>query len=165
MLQALKDVVIMRWQQKLPIGLLLTSTFRPNTLTPQWQMPWIKKLLFTKHISPQEKPCSFIIWNPAKSTRWAAGLTKQLLQELLNKGFIDKNMIRNLVKSVFIVLAIGALFSCENNIKVVKNINAEDTLAELTATDIHYIRTDSGRRQLVLNSPLQIGRASCRERV
>jgi len=50
----------------------------------------------------------------------------------------------------------GMLFSCENNIKVVQKINAEDTLAELTATDIHYIRTDSGRRQLMLNSPLII---------
>ncbi len=63
-------------------------------------------------------------------------------------------MIRDLLKSVVIVLAMGTLFSCENNIKVVQKINAEDTLAELTATDIHYIRTDSGRRQLVLNSPL-----------
>ncbi|VAW28668.1 hypothetical protein MNBD_BACTEROID07-1263, partial [hydrothermal vent metagenome] len=63
-------------------------------------------------------------------------------------------MIRNLLKSVVIVLAIGTLFSCENNMKVVQKINAEDTLAELTATDIHYIRTDSGRRQLILNSPL-----------
>lgn len=65
-------------------------------------------------------------------------------------------MIRNLLKSTVIVLAMGVLFSCENNIKVVQKINAEDTLAELTATDIHYIRTDSGRRQLILNSPLII---------
>ncbi len=65
-------------------------------------------------------------------------------------------MIRNLLKSIVIVLAMGVLFSCENNIKVVQKINAEDTLAELTATDVHYIRTDSGRRQLVLNSPLII---------
>ncbi len=63
-------------------------------------------------------------------------------------------MIRNLLKSVVIVLAIGTLFSCENNMKVVQTLNAEDTLAALTATDIQYIRTDSGRRQLVLNSPL-----------
>jgi hypothetical protein len=48
----------------------------------------------------------------------------------------------------------GTLFSCENSIKVVQEINAEDTLAELTATNIHYIRTDSGHRQLVLTSPL-----------
>ncbi len=63
-------------------------------------------------------------------------------------------MIRNILKSVFIVLAMGALFSCENNMKVVQSLNAVDTLAALTATDIHYIRTDSGRRQLILNSPL-----------
>ncbi len=64
-------------------------------------------------------------------------------------------MIRNLfIKSVFVALAIGTLFSCENNIKVVQKINAEDTLAALTATDIQYTRTDSGRRQLVLSSPL-----------
>ena len=63
-------------------------------------------------------------------------------------------MIRNLLKSVVIVLAMGALFSCENNMKGVQKINSEDTLAELTATDIHYIRTDSGRRQLTLSSPL-----------
>ncbi len=63
-------------------------------------------------------------------------------------------MIRNLLKSVVIVLAIGALFSCENSIKIVQKMNAADTLAALTAIDIHYVRTDSGRRQLVLNSPL-----------
>ncbi len=63
-------------------------------------------------------------------------------------------MIRNLLKSVAVVWAMGALFSCENNIKVVQRISALDTLAELTATDIQYIRTDSGRRQLVLTSPL-----------
>lgn len=51
-------------------------------------------------------------------------------------------------------MAIGTLFSCENNMKVVQTLNAEDTLAALTATNIQYIRTDSGRRQLVLNSPL-----------
>ena len=62
-------------------------------------------------------------------------------------------MIRNLIKSVFVVLAMGTLFSCENNIKVVQEINAEDTLAALTASGVHYIRTDSGRRQLILNSP------------
>jgi LPS export ABC transporter protein LptC len=65
-------------------------------------------------------------------------------------------MIRNLLKSIVIVLAMGVLFSCENNIRVVQKINAEDTLAELTATDVHYIRTDSGRIQLILNSPLII---------
>ncbi len=63
-------------------------------------------------------------------------------------------MIRNLLKSVAVVLAMGALFSCENNIKVVQEISAVDTLAELTATNIKYIRSDSGRRQLVLTSPL-----------
>ncbi len=63
-------------------------------------------------------------------------------------------MIRNLLKSVAVVLAMGALFSCENNMKVVQQISAVDTLAELTATNIKYIRTDSGRRQLVLTSPL-----------
>jgi len=63
-------------------------------------------------------------------------------------------MIRNLLKSVAVVLAIGTLFSCENDIKVVQKMNARDTLAQLTATDIHYVRTDSGRLQLVLESPL-----------
>ena len=63
-------------------------------------------------------------------------------------------MIRNLLKSVAVVLAMGALFSCENNIKVVQEISAVDTLAELTATHIRYIRSDSGHRQLVLTSPL-----------
>ncbi len=63
-------------------------------------------------------------------------------------------MIRNLFKSVAVVLAMGTLFSCENDIKVVQQISALDTLAELTATHIHYIRTDSGRKQLILTSPL-----------
>jgi LPS export ABC transporter protein LptC len=67
-----------------------------------------------------------------------------------------KKMIRNLLKGVAVVMAMVALFSCENNIKVVQQINAEDTLAELTATNIQYVRTDSGRRQLMLTSPLML---------
>jgi LPS export ABC transporter protein LptC len=63
-------------------------------------------------------------------------------------------MIRNILKSVAVALAMVTLFSCENNIKVVQQISAADTLAELTATRVRYVRTDSGRRQLMLTSPL-----------
>jgi len=59
-----------------------------------------------------------------------------------------------IIMSVFIALAIGMLFSCENNIQTVQKIMAEDTLAEATATHIQYKRTDSGRVQMILQSPL-----------
>ncbi len=59
-----------------------------------------------------------------------------------------------IIMSVFIALAIGTLFSCENNIQTVQKIMAEDTLAEVTATNIKYIRTDSAHVQMILQSPL-----------
>ena len=65
-------------------------------------------------------------------------------------------MFTKLLKSVSIILLMGALFSCENSIKTVQNLTAEDTIAALSATDIHYERTDSGRLQLVLTSPLML---------
>lgn len=66
-------------------------------------------------------------------------------------------MIRNrMIWSVFIVLAMGTLFSCENSIQTVQKITAEDTLAEATAMNIQYVRTDSGRLQLILKSPVLV---------
>ncbi len=60
-----------------------------------------------------------------------------------------------MILSVLIALAIGTLFSsCENNIQTVQKIMAVDTLAEATATNIRYVRTDSARIQIILQSPL-----------
>lgn len=68
-------------------------------------------------------------------------------------------MLSKFIKSALVILIIGALFSCENSIKTVQNMAAEDTTAAMTATDIHYVRSDSGRIQLKLNSPLMIKHA------
>ncbi|MBN2638414.1 MAG: LPS export ABC transporter periplasmic protein LptC [Bacteroidales bacterium] len=54
------------------------------------------------------------------------------------------------------ILIIGTLFSCENSIKTVQQMAAEDTTAAMTATNINYVRSDSGRIQLKLKSPLMI---------
>ena len=61
-----------------------------------------------------------------------------------------------MIMSVCIALAMGTLFSCENSIQTVQKITAEDTLADAIATNIEYVRTDSGRLQLILQSPLLV---------
>ncbi len=65
-------------------------------------------------------------------------------------------MLTKLLKSASVILLVGALFSCENSIKTVQNLTSEDTIAALSASDIRYERTDSGRIQLVLTSPLML---------
>lgn len=65
-------------------------------------------------------------------------------------------MLSKLIKSVLVILIMGTLFSCENSIKTVQNMAANDTTAAMTATNIHYVRSDSGRIQLRLNSPLLV---------
>jgi LPS export ABC transporter protein LptC len=54
------------------------------------------------------------------------------------------------------IVLMGTLFSCENNIQTVQKLTAQDTTAAMTATDVHYVRSDSGRIQLILKSPLLI---------
>ena len=48
------------------------------------------------------------------------------------------------------------LFSCETNMDTVKKITSEDTLTGITAYDVEYYRTDSGRLQLRLKAPVMI---------
>lgn len=65
-------------------------------------------------------------------------------------------MLGKIIKSASVILLVGALFSCENSMKTVQNLTAEDTIAALSASDIRYERTDSGKVQLVLTSPLML---------
>ncbi|MBE0651278.1 MAG: LPS export ABC transporter periplasmic protein LptC [Bacteroidales bacterium] len=65
-------------------------------------------------------------------------------------------MLKKLLQSASIVLLVGALFSCENSMKTVQNLTSQDTIAAVSASDIRYERTDSGRLQLVLTSPLML---------
>lgn len=65
-------------------------------------------------------------------------------------------MSLKIYKSVLMILIIGTLFSCENSINTVQKMAAGDTTAAMTATDIKYVRSDSGRIQLILKSPLMI---------
>lgn len=44
-------------------------------------------------------------------------------------------------------------FSCENPISVVQELSREDTLAAITAQDVIYTRSDSGRVQMRLKAP------------
>lgn len=63
-------------------------------------------------------------------------------------------MFTRLFQGAVIILLVVASFSCENSIQTVQKLTAEDTLAALTASNIRYVRTDSGRVQIVLESPL-----------
>jgi len=65
-------------------------------------------------------------------------------------------MLSKILKSASLILLVGALFSCENSMKTVQNLAATDTMAAVSATHIRYERTDSGRVQLVLKSPLML---------
>jgi LPS export ABC transporter protein LptC len=44
------------------------------------------------------------------------------------------------------------LFSCENSLSVVQELTREDTIADVTARDISFIRSDSGMVQMTLNA-------------
>lgn len=53
-------------------------------------------------------------------------------------------------KSIMAVSAIMMLFSCENSLSVVQELTREDTIADITARDITYVRSDSGLVQMTL---------------
>lgn len=55
-----------------------------------------------------------------------------------------------LLKSIMAVSAIMMLFSCENSLSVVQELTREDTIADITARDITFVRSDSGLVQMTL---------------
>ncbi len=65
-------------------------------------------------------------------------------------------MFRLFIKSIVPVLAGMMLFSCENNIETIKKITSEDTLTGVSAYNIEYQRSDSGRLQFTLKAPVMI---------
>jgi len=65
-------------------------------------------------------------------------------------------MVRTVIKSIILIFIGMMLFSCENNIETIKKITSEDTLIGVSAYDIKYVRTDSGRLQMTLNAPKMI---------
>lgn len=48
----------------------------------------------------------------------------------------------------------GVIFSCENSLETIRVITNEDTLAQVSAYNINYTRSDSGNIQIQLISPL-----------
>lgn len=52
------------------------------------------------------------------------------------------------------ILVMAMLFACKRDIKTVVAYGEIDTLPELTARNIEYIRSDSGEIQAILTSPL-----------
>jgi LPS export ABC transporter protein LptC len=58
----------------------------------------------------------------------------------------------NFLKSILAVVATTMLFSCENSLTVVQELTREDTIADVTARDISYIRSDSGLVQMTLTA-------------
>lgn len=67
-------------------------------------------------------------------------------------------MVSKTLKSILTIIIVGMLFSCENSIKTVQKLAAQDTTAAMTASNISYVRSDSGRIQVILKSPLMIKR-------
>ncbi|MCF8234861.1 MAG: LPS export ABC transporter periplasmic protein LptC [Bacteroidales bacterium] len=59
-----------------------------------------------------------------------------------------------ILKSIVVTCVAAMLFSCEPDIKTVKIYGEIDTLPELVAHDIEYVRSDSGDLQARLTSPL-----------
>ncbi len=65
-------------------------------------------------------------------------------------------MVKNLIKSIILIVVGVMLFSCENDIETIKKITADDTISGITAYDIEYVRTDSGMLQVTLKAPVMI---------
>ncbi len=65
-------------------------------------------------------------------------------------------MVKNLIKSIILIVVGVMLFSCENDIETIKKITADDTISGITAYDIEYVRTDSGLIQVTLKAPEMI---------
>ncbi|MBS4057095.1 MAG: LPS export ABC transporter periplasmic protein LptC [Bacteroidales bacterium] len=57
------------------------------------------------------------------------------------------------VRSIMALLPAMVLFSCENPIATVRELSREDTLADVTARDMVYTRSDSGIIQMTLSAP------------
>lgn len=57
-------------------------------------------------------------------------------------------------KSIVVILLATMLFACKRDLKTVAAYGEIDTLPELTARNIEYVRSDSGEIQAILTSPL-----------
>ena len=57
-------------------------------------------------------------------------------------------------KSIVVILLATMLFACKRDLKTVAAYGEIDTLPELTARNIEYVRSDSGEIQAMLTSPL-----------
>ncbi len=65
-------------------------------------------------------------------------------------------MVKNLIRSILLIVVGVMLFSCENDIETIKKITGDDTISGITAYDIEYVRTDSGLLQVTLKAPEMI---------
>jgi lipopolysaccharide export system protein LptC len=59
-----------------------------------------------------------------------------------------------ILKSIVMIFFVAMLFACKPDIKAVIVYSGLDTLPELTARDVEFIRSDSGEVQAVLTSKL-----------
>jgi LPS export ABC transporter protein LptC len=72
----------------------------------------------------------------------------------------NKTLVNPEIKSKYFFLNIMTIsmvmmfFSCENPIAVLQEFSREDTLSAVTAKDVVYTRSDSGRVQMRLHAPL-----------
>ncbi len=60
----------------------------------------------------------------------------------------------HIIKSIFVIILAGMLFSCENSMETVRRILSEDTTALVTADTVEFFHSDSGRLQMMLNTPV-----------
>lgn len=61
---------------------------------------------------------------------------------------------RNIIPIVAAMMLAMMMYSCENSISTVKEVTRADTLENLSAKNIVYIRSDSGKVKVRLTAPL-----------
>ncbi len=64
--------------------------------------------------------------------------------------------LRSLLTHIIAVMAGMMWVSCENSLTVIREVTAEDTLSAVRATNIEYVRSDSGKIYMRLVAPLML---------
>ncbi|MDP2723629.1 MAG: LPS export ABC transporter periplasmic protein LptC [Bacteroidales bacterium] len=64
------------------------------------------------------------------------------------------NFLKKIIQITLVTCMAGVIFSCENSLETIRVITNEDTLAQVSAYNINYTRSDSGNIQIQLISPL-----------
>jgi len=72
-----------------------------------------------------------------------------------------KNIFTHIIQVITCIIWV----SCENSLTVIREVTAEDTLSAVRATNIEYLRSDSGSVYMRLTAPLMLRFAGDDEKV